>query len=392
VDGVKNGLESGIDCGGVCPFCDYCFDGVKNFDEEGIDCGGSCSICPSCFDGERNQGEDGVDCGGPCKKCKSFLEMTKIVCERRIPILNPYFILFVALVVAVILAGYVLYRRKMKKMALQGKLGDIKGATAYYGVQRRMYLFLTSTTFVAIILLLYYYFIGSCYEFSMRYLWVLLFMLIGTPVIIHYVMKIFEYDEKRHLRRIRLLHDTHYQEIMRLMRIENTHVRELEETVASHLFTIEHTPGIRERVDAVPEFHKIYRELLLLIDAYKSKSMPVSEEKSLCDSVKTVTEKPEFKALQDEVKEVGYVAEKLSLILKLYVEKQGLYDEMEKLENPEKYEEFEDEIPSRPAGGGESPSSGSDSSADNNSSADNKDSKSGDSSSVSSGNGGSEKK
>ncbi|HET8735531.1 MAG TPA: hypothetical protein VFM69_02925 [Pricia sp.] len=45
-DGIQNGTETGIDCGGSCPdACEEaptCDDGVQNGDEEGVDCGGSC--------------------------------------------------------------------------------------------------------------------------------------------------------------------------------------------------------------------------------------------------------------------------------------------------------------------------------------------------------------
>lgn len=71
-DGVWNGLETGVDCGGPdCPPCPTptCFDGIQNQNETGIDCGGVCpNECPTatCFDGIQNQGETGIDCGGPC--------------------------------------------------------------------------------------------------------------------------------------------------------------------------------------------------------------------------------------------------------------------------------------------------------------------------------------
>ncbi|MAP01589.1 MAG: hypothetical protein CMD01_02070, partial [Flavobacteriales bacterium] len=42
-----------------------CFDGIQNGNETGIDCGGSCPPC-HCSDGIQNNGETGVDCGGPC--------------------------------------------------------------------------------------------------------------------------------------------------------------------------------------------------------------------------------------------------------------------------------------------------------------------------------------
>ncbi|MEW7276994.1 GEVED domain-containing protein [Aquimarina sp. 2201CG1-2-11] len=47
-DGVQNGNETGIDCGGSCPPCQViptCNDGIQNGNETGIDCGGSCTPC-----------------------------------------------------------------------------------------------------------------------------------------------------------------------------------------------------------------------------------------------------------------------------------------------------------------------------------------------------------
>jgi hypothetical protein len=68
-DGVQNGDETGIDCGGSCAACPTCNDGVQNADETGVDCGGSCAACPTCSDGIQNGDETGVDCGGSCAAC-----------------------------------------------------------------------------------------------------------------------------------------------------------------------------------------------------------------------------------------------------------------------------------------------------------------------------------
>ena len=48
-----------------------CFDGVQNGNETGVDCGGpDCVACPTCNDGVLNGNEVGVDCGGPdCPAC-----------------------------------------------------------------------------------------------------------------------------------------------------------------------------------------------------------------------------------------------------------------------------------------------------------------------------------
>jgi hypothetical protein len=116
-DGLLNGTESGVDCGGSCPACPNgapctkgtdcksgtcvqnictahaCDDGAANGDETDTDCGGSCSPCadgsacgaatdcksgicmgnkcvpPSCMDKLKNGSETDVDCGGTCMDC-----------------------------------------------------------------------------------------------------------------------------------------------------------------------------------------------------------------------------------------------------------------------------------------------------------------------------------
>lgn len=70
IDGIQNGIETGVDCGGDCPACPDCNDGIQNGDETGVDCGGSCAACPTCVDGMQNGDETGVDCGGTiCPPC-----------------------------------------------------------------------------------------------------------------------------------------------------------------------------------------------------------------------------------------------------------------------------------------------------------------------------------
>ena len=46
-DGIQNGNETGVDCGGSCPACPTCNDGIQNGNETGVDCGGSCPACPT---------------------------------------------------------------------------------------------------------------------------------------------------------------------------------------------------------------------------------------------------------------------------------------------------------------------------------------------------------
>ena len=68
-DGIQNGNETGVDCGGDCAACPTCDDGIQNGNETGVDCGGDCAACPTCDDGIQNGNETGVDCGGDCAPC-----------------------------------------------------------------------------------------------------------------------------------------------------------------------------------------------------------------------------------------------------------------------------------------------------------------------------------
>ncbi len=73
-DGVRNGSESDIDCGGGDAQCRRCQEGeLCNGDG---DCDGAvCSngVCASCGDGRAGGAESDVDCGGACGACATGL-------------------------------------------------------------------------------------------------------------------------------------------------------------------------------------------------------------------------------------------------------------------------------------------------------------------------------
>ncbi|MEM9190374.1 MAG: hypothetical protein AAGF12_14410 [Myxococcota bacterium] len=120
-DGLQNGDETDIDCGGMCGACvdgqgcsvaddctsmscsggvcaaPSCTDTVQNSDETDVDCGGSCPACATglqcainsdcelgictegvcqaatCVDGVQNGDESDTDCGGSCPTCADGL-------------------------------------------------------------------------------------------------------------------------------------------------------------------------------------------------------------------------------------------------------------------------------------------------------------------------------
>ena len=55
------------DCNGSGNTCN---NGVQDGDETGVDCGGSCIPCSTCNNGVQDGDETGVDCGGTCTPCQ----------------------------------------------------------------------------------------------------------------------------------------------------------------------------------------------------------------------------------------------------------------------------------------------------------------------------------
>ena len=54
-----------------------CFNGIKDGDESGVDCGGSCVPCATCDDGIKNGDETGIDCGGSsCEPCTGIITIS----------------------------------------------------------------------------------------------------------------------------------------------------------------------------------------------------------------------------------------------------------------------------------------------------------------------------
>ncbi len=69
-NGTKDADESGVDCGGSCYLCPTGGDCAKNQDCASQICAASKCQAPTCSDGVRNGSETGTDCGGPaCTAC-----------------------------------------------------------------------------------------------------------------------------------------------------------------------------------------------------------------------------------------------------------------------------------------------------------------------------------
>jgi len=347
-DGVKNGLEEGIDCGGLCSPCINCFDGIQNCHdglcEEGIDCGGPCPPCPTCFDGIQNchDGlcEEGIDCGGSCeKKCPMIqIPLPKFICKKEFSPLSNQSILFFIFVIIIIILDIIYSKNKIKNIEKKKKLSSIKRARAILSVKRKMYLFIFIILLISVILYLYYYFFIMC-EVEYRFLWFLLIILFISPIIIHEIIKYLEYTEKKSLNKLESLLNTHYKQIENLIRIENENLIELEEEISADLYRLLEKPEYKEKGGSkeIKVLKDLYKELVFLYTKYKERENPINKERILCKEIYKLLEDDKYAALIQKDLNLKRTVTKLKLLYKQYEEKQKLYDEMSKIEST-KYE------------------------------------------------------
>jgi len=310
-----NGLEEGVDCGGLCPPCISCFDSIQN-----------------CHDGLC---EEGTDCGGPCERQCPRVQIPRIIiaCKKDFNPFSNNSLIFFILMLAVI-AGDIFYSiHKLKSIKENKELSDIRRIKLAYHAKIRMYLFIFIVLLISLVLYLYYYFFVMC-EVEYKFAWVLLALLILLPLVIHQIIKYMEYSEKKGFKKIEALLNTHYKQIENLIRIENENLIELEEELADDLYGLLEKFRHEHKMDESGSrmLKKIYKELISLYSMYKERKNPMDDEKMLCDDIYNMLESQEYQqAMADDAKLSGIVS-KLKLLYKQYEEKQKLYDEMSKIE------------------------------------------------------------
>ena len=71
-----------------------CFNGIQDGDETGVDCGGSCQPCATCDDGIQNGQETGIDCGGPdCEECTGIIQKSGLITSNETWTANNIYVL-----------------------------------------------------------------------------------------------------------------------------------------------------------------------------------------------------------------------------------------------------------------------------------------------------------
>jgi hypothetical protein len=335
-DGIKNGIEEGVDCGGLCSPCINCFDGVQNCHDDGceeqVDCGGPCKECPNCFDGLKNGGEQGVDCGGTCdKECPTTQAPTPIfLCKKDInPFNNEFFIFFI--IVSCICLGVVGYsERKVYLLKKSRTFKGIERARKIYSARRKEILFCAAITLVAIIVYLFYYMFIMCDE-AYNKIWILIVLLLASPILIHQLLRYLEYDEQKKISKLMGLESQHKKQIEELILLETESIIDLLVTLKSKLgYAIE--TEMYEKT-STQKLKQISSQVTKCIDNYKAKTQTDStkqDEEELMQALSIITEDVAIKKECEKEPALQDIMDRLKSVGTQLDEKKKLYEELKK--------------------------------------------------------------
>lgn len=323
-----------------CIYEGTCFDFIRNGKETGIDCGGPCRPCPghegepNCFDGLRNchDGvcEEGVDCGGVCSNsCEKpkRVEQPIRICNKPSEIFRPDFlILYISIIILTI--GYVfIEKEREKKIKKDEKLKDIDKARKYLAIEKNIILFIIFVILLLTSIITYYIFF-FCSKNFYEFLKFAIPAVIIVPVIAFFVMHVLEYNEKERKEKLARFLNTHHEHIKKLIALQNDYLNELEVEISNEIYQVSGKQEFKDTIEKYPELKTVYRDMITLYDKYKEKKTPYGIEKELCEAIKKIEDDEAFKKLAAEHVEIKIIYDKLSTLYKAYEEKNDLYKEL----------------------------------------------------------------
>lgn len=226
----------------VCDYVAACNDGIKNGNEDGIDCGGSCEPCllPNCFDNLQNQDEEGIDCGGICKPCEikkfakiPFLELPTLI---KIPKNFPWLlILIISILIVLTVTSDQIYVRHITKKDLEEYR---KRTRKYRLLRRKIYKFVINTSLITLISSLYIYIFSDNIEKMKEYAWIPAIIILLVPVAVSAFIRQYTYYEYKKIIKEKRLRETHTREILQLIGIENKLLVDIEKKLKDKIYSL----------------------------------------------------------------------------------------------------------------------------------------------------------
>ena len=287
-----------------CVYQPTCFDGIQNGGETGIDCGGPCEPCltPNCFDGIKNQNETGIDCGGPCEPCeiKKFAKIPsiEILGIFKIPRQLPWaLIIIIAIVLTLTVAGDQVYVARINKK----EFDEYRESIGKYRIKRRkIYKFVLNTTAITLISSVYIYYFSNSMENMIRYSWVPIILIISTPLAVSAIIRHYTYYEYKKRKKEQRLKQTHKRELLQLIKIENELLFDMEVKSKNKIYDM----AVKHKFDGHPalynEINPLYGSLISLRKRREERINLLGVSSKILDKILDLTESETFiKASKD---------------------------------------------------------------------------------------------
>jgi len=262
-------------------------------------------------------------------------EPTRIisVCSLRLGLLSWPSIIFYLIIFSVITLRLARLSFTLKLLEKNKKLEDIKKAIAKYKAITKAKIFVTIFLIISIIIYLYHYFFALCPKEYFENLWLLILLLMISPILIAFLIKLFSYDEARKIRRVKLLFNTHYKSIQSLVKIANQELLRTESEISNDIYQLGQNKELSQALYKAPELYNIYKDMLKLYLIYKENKDAQDLEKDLQANIERLKSDKPFESFASNYPEIKRVISNLYLLGKAYESKQMLTKELENLKN-----------------------------------------------------------
>lgn len=312
-----------------CTYIPTCSDGIQNGDETGVDCGGSCPPCPipACDDGVQNQGEEDVDCGGPCPPCeiKKYAKLPSIKKPKFLEKIKKKFpwtlILAISILLSLTIAGDRVYVRRITKKELEEYR---KKAKKYKLIRDKLYKGVITISIITFIIALYIFWFSDCVECMKKYAWILATIILFSLTTTFVIIKRYKYSEYRKRKKELRLMLMHKQETKRLIDLEDKLLLDLEDKLRKKICDLVKKKEFENYKALYAEFQKFYDNLSKLYKTRKEKINSKKKDKNTIAIIKLLLKDdvlkklskqyPEFKAVIDNLNELNKAQKKQNYI------------------------------------------------------------------------------
>ena len=253
-------------------------------------------------------------------------------CSLRLGLLSWPSLIFYLIIFSVVALRVARLSFTLKMLDNNKKLDDIKKAILKYKATTKAKIFISIFLVISIIIYLYHYFFALCPKEYFENIWLLIFLLMISPLIIAGFIRFFSYDEARKIRRVKLLYNTHYKSIQNLIKIANQELLRTEAEIANDIYQLGQNSDLSEAFSKAPEVYQIYKDMLKLYLIYKENKDAKGLEEDLLVNIERLKADKQFEAFASNYPDIKRVLSNLYLLGKAYESKQMLTKGLKEIE------------------------------------------------------------